>query len=571
MKRKISAVILSLCLILCTMAGMTTTVAGDHEHTLTYYPREESTCIKPGCIAVWYCATCDIRYTDAAGTNKISAIDMILPLDPDNHEDEPTITDSVPATCTEDGSYTYYYSCCYAINPILYTEIVYATGHTPDGEGTVTRAATCTETGEITYTCSVCSETYTESIPATGNHTAGEAAVENNVPATCTEDGSYDSVVYCSVCEAEISREIITVPATGHSYVDTVTAPTCTEQGYTTHKCSVCDYSYVDTYTTALGHSYESVVTAPTCTEGGYTTYTCSACGDTYTADETEANGHSYEAVVTAPTCTEGGYTTYTCSVCGDTYTADETEALGHTESEAVKENEIAATCTTDGSYESVVYCSVCGEELSRQTMVGELATGHSHEFTEFIWADDLLSATALYTCHCGDTETVDATVTMQGNSGIYTLTATVTDKGGVVHTDTRTAGVNLSTIQADYSAVTSAVARANSLTASNYTNFDIVTAAINSVNWNLSVLNQSSVNTYAEAIETAISDLVPVDSGEVDITEPIEGTDTETEPEGEEQEIPAESNPTTGIAVAMLPITVAVAGAIWGKPLRHG
>ena len=41
-------------------------------------------------------------------------------------------------------------------------------------------------------------------------------------------------------------------------------------------------------------HSHEALVTAPTCTEDGYTTYTC-ACGDSYVADETEALGHSFE------------------------------------------------------------------------------------------------------------------------------------------------------------------------------------------------------------------------------------------------------------------------------------
>ena len=112
---------------------------------------------------------------------------------------------------------------------------------------------------------------------------------------------------------------------------------------------------------------YESVVTAPTCTEGGYTTYTCTICGESYTADETEALGHEYESVVTAPTCTKGGYTTHTCVRCGDSYTSDETAALGHTPAEAVKENEKAASCFEDGSYDSVVYCSVCGEELSRE------------------------------------------------------------------------------------------------------------------------------------------------------------------------------------------------------------
>ena len=41
-------------------------------------------------------------------------------------------------------------------------------------------------------------------------------------------------------------------------------------------------------------HQYEAVVTAPTCTEGGYTTYTCE-CGDTYVADETAALGHVWK------------------------------------------------------------------------------------------------------------------------------------------------------------------------------------------------------------------------------------------------------------------------------------
>ena len=146
-----------------------------------------------------------------------------------------------------------------------------------------------------------------------------------------------------------------------HVYTDVVTAPTCTEGGYTTYACT-CGDSYESDYVDALGHSYESgvctvcgqpdpnaahthsyeaVVTAPTCTESGYTTYTC-ACGDSYIADETAATGHSYEAVVTAPTCTEGGYTTYTCA-CGDGYTADEIAATGH-------------------SYENGV-CSSCGEK----------------------------------------------------------------------------------------------------------------------------------------------------------------------------------------------------------------
>ena len=42
-----------------------------------------------------------------------------------------------------------------------------------------------------------------------------------------------------------------------HSYTTAVTAPTCTEDGYTTHTCA-CGYSYKDSYTKALGHSYKN-------------------------------------------------------------------------------------------------------------------------------------------------------------------------------------------------------------------------------------------------------------------------------------------------------------------------
>ena len=93
------------------------------------------------------------------------------------------------------------------------------------------------------------------------------------------------------------------------------------------------------------------------------------------TGEKAAAHEHSYEAVVTAPTCTERGFTTYTCA-CGDSYVSDYVDALGHTAAAAVREKEVAATCTEDGSYDSVVYCSVCDVELSRDTVTVP-ATGH--------------------------------------------------------------------------------------------------------------------------------------------------------------------------------------------------
>ncbi len=115
-------------------------------------------------------------------------------------------------------------------------------------------------------------------------------------------------------------------------------------------------------------HDYKAEVTGATCTEGGYTTYTCTRCKDSYTVDETNALGHDYKAEVTDATCTEGGYTTHTCSRCENSYTDTETNALDHKAAQEVKENVVAATYDSKGSYDVVVYCSVCDEVLSRDT-----------------------------------------------------------------------------------------------------------------------------------------------------------------------------------------------------------
>ena len=95
------------------------------------------------------------------------------------------------------------------------------------------------------------------------------------VDARNTKYASYSSSSYASFrC----------VEAHEHSYTAVVTAPTCTEKGYTTHTCS-CGHSYVDTYTDALGHAWDggTVTKQPTATETGVRTYTCTRCNATKT------------------------------------------------------------------------------------------------------------------------------------------------------------------------------------------------------------------------------------------------------------------------------------------------
>ena len=68
-----------------------------------------------------------------------------------------------------------------------------------------------------TRECSRCDAVETEAVEALG-HTPGEPVIENNVEPTCTEAGSYDRIIYCSVCNEKISEEHVTVDALGHDW-----------------------------------------------------------------------------------------------------------------------------------------------------------------------------------------------------------------------------------------------------------------------------------------------------------------------------------------------------------------
>ena len=128
----------------------------------------------------------------------------------------------------------------------------------------------------------------------------------------------------------------------GHTHEAVVTAPTCTENGFTTYTCA-CGDSYVADVVAALGHSYESVVTAPTCTAEGYTTYTCH-CGDVYIAEQVAALGHSYTAVES------GNYMVYTCH-CGDTYSEKLTVELQYVKVSGLSENKFVITLSSNNKY----------------------------------------------------------------------------------------------------------------------------------------------------------------------------------------------------------------------------
>ena len=241
------------------------------------------------------------------------------------------------ATCTAEGNKTRYCTndgCNYRENELLpLIAHNYATEKTEP---------TCTEKGYTRWICSGCNHSMVGSYVKALGHDMGEWEVEKE--ATCTEGGSKKRVCQRDGCDRTETEKI---KASGHSHTSEITAPTCTEKGYTTHTC-VCGDTYKDSETNALGHKWSEA----TCADPK----TCTACK----ATEGNAKGHSW----TDATCTDPK----TCSVCKMT----EGTANGHKWSDATcTEPKTCAVCKmtegtanghnwTDATCTEPKTCSVC-------------------------------------------------------------------------------------------------------------------------------------------------------------------------------------------------------------------
>ena len=308
---------------------------------------KEATCTEPGYTGDTYCKDCGEKIADG---KEISAMGHTEVIDP-----------AVEPTCTTPGK-TEGKHCSVCNEVLVAQEEIPAKGHSWD-KGVITTSPTCSDAGVKTYTCTVCSETKTEALDATG-HTLVNIAEQ---PATCTEAG-HTAGVKCSVCGATISG-IEEIPATGHTEViDEAVAATCTTPGKTEGKhCSVCNEVLVaQEEIPAKGHmevideAVAATCTTPGKTEGKH----CSVCNEVLVPqEEIPAKGHTEvidEAV--AATCTESGKTEGKhCSVCNEILVAQEViPAKGHVEEiRNIKE----VTDTEDG-YTGDTYCSVCNELL---------------------------------------------------------------------------------------------------------------------------------------------------------------------------------------------------------------
>ena len=148
------------------------------------------------------------------------------------HTDYGTTERTVPATCGKAGRVD---TICGNCGEVISTRELPPTGAHDWGNGVVTTAPTETTPGVRTFTCTVCSQTRTEAIPATGAH---DYRFTKNVAPTCT-DGGYD-LYTCSGCGATERRNL--TDAAGHKWDGgtVTTAPTETTPGVRTFTCTVC-------------------------------------------------------------------------------------------------------------------------------------------------------------------------------------------------------------------------------------------------------------------------------------------------------------------------------------------
>lgn len=315
-------------------------------------------------------------------------------------------------TAPADGDYTLrlsgsgYSGEGYAWTSLSFTATV--TGDVPDTEQQPVSTGATLDTSNLCgpYICRVTWQgktdkgtTIIDSDPVTldKNHTAAAATRENENPATCTADGSYDEVVKCSRCGAEISRTSKTIPAKGH----TGGTATCTEKAI----CETCGQPYGN----ALDHSWDAgtITMQPTCEGKGVKTFKCTRQGCTVTTtEEISATGHDF----TGDTYLSNGTQHWKkCKNCDATNTP-----VDHN---VVTDKAKPATTTETGLTEGK-HCDVCGKVLVAQEVTPKLTPRYYYNST---------TTTTKDTTKKDNTESPS---TFDPGVGVYALTAVLSVTG---------------------------------------------------------------------------------------------------------------------------------------------
>ena len=334
----------------CNICGYTRTIIPIHKHGLEPVEAVAATCTSTGNTEHYKCKDCGKLFSDPAGTKEITAESVIVGMLPHSPKELPAIEATCENTGLSAGS-----KCENCDTIIIEQTVTAAKGH--DFVSGIWRYDTAqhwkkcsrcdvTDTkenhiydNEQDNICNVCgynrdiAPAHTHNWADTWSHNTAyhwheclnsgcdvtenslkdgyaahiEAAAvrENETAATCTTDGSYDEVVYCTDCHAEISRTKNITKALDHEWGNwVVTKPaTSSEDGEEQRKC-MRDPSHVETkIIPALTHTHqysevvkdEYIKTVATCTEPAVYYKSCE-CGETSTDTFTSGNalGHDF-------------------------------------------------------------------------------------------------------------------------------------------------------------------------------------------------------------------------------------------------------------------------------------
>lgn len=334
---------------------------------------------------------------------------------------------TVPATCTSEGSKTYYCTADYKdydqevhkchstktetlaktahhwVNGVC-TECGATHEHDWQEQISLAKSPTCTEKGSKTYKCSKCGETKVEEIPAIG-HTwkihqiaqnkseckcsvcgatkAHDLKVVSKDPATCTKKGIIHYV--CKDCGKKVRDNDPDAPALGHDWKNqdgtcsrcnaqhthnwgewkTTTPADCTTEGEEVRQCNTCGFE--ETRTLAkTDHQWGewNITTEPSCTTEGEEIRQCEVCHKTETK-KLEKTAHVTEIVgAKESTCITAGYSgDEVCKHCYKVIKKGHELALSQHQWGEWKTT-TAPSCTTEG--EEIRQCSVCQKTESR-------------------------------------------------------------------------------------------------------------------------------------------------------------------------------------------------------------
>ena len=265
----------------------------------------------------------------------------------------------------------------------------------------VVTAPTCTKDGFTTYTCAKCADTYT------GNKT--NAIGHNYVNSTCT---------VCGATQSSSDTATISFASTDNRTELTTSRQVWEQNGITVtndkaaSSSNVADYSnpvrfyassaltikasgnittiVFECFSTSYANTLAASIGALATASAEKVTVELDGTSDTFEIEKFNAQVRVNSITVTcaqaaapegcqhtntvtdsavAATCTDSGLTAgKRCSDCGEVIVVQVViPAFGHTAADAVEENKVSPTCTSGGSYNSVVYCAACNVKISSE------------------------------------------------------------------------------------------------------------------------------------------------------------------------------------------------------------